>query len=128
MRPIKFRCYNTAAKCYYPKEHFALDMDGRTLQLMPQTPDFENGSMIFEQFTGLLDKKGQEIYEGDIVNQEWGAFNLIGVMYFNPDKASFGFEYTFNTKVDLPKRIEMHEPPEVIGNIRENPELLKLIK
>lgn len=73
------------------------------------------------QFTGLRDKNGQDIYEGDITKDSTGGC-LIG---WNDQLASFclrrngwAFDHFFGEAVD-PSDVE------VIGNIYENPELLK---
>ena len=70
------------------------------------------------QFTGILDKNGKEIYEGDIVEYHLGKTALV---VFDQDNCSFVAEH-------LPNRyafewIGCHM--EVIGNIHDNPELLK---
>lgn len=58
------------------------------------------------QFTGLTDKNGRRIFEGDIVKR---GDNKYDVRWSNNDCAMFG----------LPRA-----PFEVIGNIHDNPELL----
>ncbi len=68
------------------------------------------------QFTGLHDKNGKEIYEGDIVRC-WGGEYCQG--YWEFDK-TFVIK---NTSYDI-IMLEESEHIEVIGNIYENPELL----
>ncbi len=83
--------------------------------------------MPLMQFTGLKDKNGKEIYEGDIItNHDFESNLLIG---FSSDKCafvgskttSFNIEDIYNFFDD----IVFEDKWEVIGNIYENPELLK---
>lgn len=71
------------------------------------------------QFTGLLDKNGREIYEGDIV--KWRS-------KYRDDSEYRSDEVTFNGYWNLRPWIqELYETAddrEIIGNIYENPELL----
>ena len=76
------------------------------------------------QFTGLLDKNGKEIYEGDICKMGWEGHEIIAPMIWNSEKAQFGLDATVD--FESPEHIkDVPTRPEVIGNIYENPELLK---
>ena len=73
-----------------------------------------------DQFTGLLDKNGVEIFEGDIVRYNSPEFNTLqatGIVEFT--QALFGVTSP-GGHFSLAKVEEL----EIIGNIHENPELL----
>lgn len=94
------------------------------------------------QFTGLLDKNGKEIYEGDIVrNKEVGGYGLeyIGVVRYYEEDCRFGIDLTATNKFTKRKlftigecsfndgncTIKYYNEYEVLGNIHDNHELLK---
>lgn len=76
--------------------------------------------LIVTQFTGLLDKSGREIYEGDIVRTEWGNNNPTDVLIeLEPVIFKDGGFYVGDYWL-----YETNESAEIIGNIYENPELI----
>ena len=80
------------------------------------------------QFTGLKDKNGKEIYEGDVVNMHGGSGERGSVceVYFTNAADFSGFCLKSNMG-DGRKRYFQHwtgKDAEIIGNIYENPELL----
>jgi len=77
-----------------------------------------NEDFVIQQFTGLTDKKGKEIYEGDISNTRDG--DLLTCYDYN----SFIYMVLFSEEHSGVNGYSQKEL-EVIGNIYENPELLK---
>ena len=82
----------------------------------------ESTGLILMQYTGLHDKNGKEIYEGDIVKYRDSRGQHIEKVIF--DKGCFyaGMHWGSSTRV-APKLINTRIT-EVIGNIYDNPELL----
>ena len=70
-----------------------------------------------EQYTGLKDKNGKEIYEGDILNADGPIYE---VAWFEKDGGWFCFRGNDSVYTPL-----YHLKGKVIGNIHENPELLE---
>jgi len=123
-RIIKFRAWDKQKKkMYYPKFETNIQIDDGYVGFTNGRID--NGSFILDynaeimQFTGLHDKNGKEIYEGDVIEGTWNDKKVKGVVVF--DEGMFGIEDVIGGDAYSLNRLNA----EVIGNIYENPELLE---
>jgi len=122
MQKIKFRAWDKKVKqmLEIEKIHFSMNkiicFDLYQKKKVFSQKSFRKSSkdIILMQYTGIKDKNGKEIYEGDIVKTQYiGSEGTKEIKYnIKYNFSGFGF-------------IENLDTSEIIGNIYENPELLK---
>lgn len=120
-REIKFRGrHEVAGNWYYghlykQDSNWVITTDGYTRYVVDEK--------TIGQFTGLSDKFGKEVYEGDIVKAEDGIWAVEfaspweGVVLINSVKEEMSTNFVDNWYTP--------EDTKVIGNIYENPEILQ---
>lgn len=119
MREIKFRAWNPTKKTMGKPFDFTIKM--KTAPGPENCYDKFPGATVFMQYTGLRDKNGVEIYEGDVLLYSDEGFktylrvsSLTGRFVLLNDVGGLtAFDLWYENK-----------STEVIGNIYENPELL----
>ena len=130
MREIKFRIWDIDERKFVVNKIDRLGC-GDTKKCMSERVDFENNSVeinaderyTFSEYTGLEDKIGDEIYEGDIITLHDSKYKVI----FNSEGARFVLKDLF-FEIGIPFKNNNNKEMEVIGNIYENPELIEEVR
>ena len=120
MREIKFRLWHKTSKCF--ESCFMVNPQGLLLDPRASHPAlslYNDDHYVLMQFTGLKDKNGKDIYEGDILS-------------FQFDNPSANYKLAVEWKTGMTECCQScfdgyetkdFDKVKVIGNIYENPEL-----
>ena len=138
MREIKFRVL-IDHKIYYQDKYEAYGDNLSSIDICKETITinsfynyedvyrFEDEEVKLMQYTGVKDKNGKEIYEGDIIKYKFPydtRLKHISPVKFLETEASFGIKDRYGNEIPL-YTISANNYFEVIGNIYENKNLLE---
>jgi hypothetical protein len=127
MREIRFRAWDKQRKEYLSGgEVFLAIQPGkhpRNIVYLDniKDPDMFKDRFDLEQFTGLRDKGGREIYEGDIAKDPDGKTHVVKWQCYS---AAWEFYGKLGSSLFVMRYPDMFE---IIGNVHDNPELLNEI-
>ncbi len=132
MREVKFQAWdNVNRKMYGVGEqedmHFYFDSSGIKAEwFFSSAGDSEIlEHLIYRQYTGLKDKNGKEIFQGDIlhIDKRFNGSDIYGKVYWKDSGYALITSRGSDTSTGY---LEIVSPyTEIVGNIYENPELME---
>lgn len=126
MRTIKFRGKGRITGNWFYGNLY-IDMYGRTHIFSLEVGALEVEAETVGQFTGLCDCNGKEIYEGDVLRL-WNSPSGVCEVKWNESLAAFCIRFFGEVEIgtiSLGEWVICERKVEVIGNMFDNPELMK---
>ena len=137
MREIKFRYWDKESKQFIPNKYWAVYRNKQNSLIIVIKPHNDLGWELgefgyenigaLEQYTGLKDKNGKEIYEGDTVkytNPHKYYVVISNIIYVEQSGRFHANGTTCENLFEFITDINGKNYSEIIGNIHENPELV----
>lgn len=132
MREIKFRAWSKRDECMFRVRDISFPSNLLKMRINLSGGDtLDADDVALMQYTGLKDKNGIEVYEGDILRSE--KEGVMGAVEYCDRIASFIVFFKMNNencyshlnegKLDRKERLQYTQ---IIGNIHEHPELLEV--
>lgn len=139
MKQIKFRVWDKERSVMSGVDQLAFGNNGELVSIYSEGPDYSNDpealmgekpdldKAVLMQFTGLHDRDGVELYEGDIVDayihgEPHG--DLYKIVFID---GAFGFKLLQTPNAKHPYAVYDYPPAcKLLGNIYENPELMEV--
>ena len=114
-RIIKFRVWDETRQQFCDDDEAAINFGHAPFKRWGIRAEDVNGKeLLIEQFTEFKDKKGKEIYEGDILEVRAEGSRWVSVIRTYEELYTWDYQ-SFDVETDT----------KIIGNIHENPEMIK---